>query len=1407
MLRLVKHFVLVAVFLVLAGCSGGGCSSGCSCGGVTPLAEGFNASRRIENGASIRLTDSGINFLEDNIGTLASLLMGTDGGGVMTFEIPPTSQDLFIANADICPDGPNLNSDPPECIAEVDLVNAQLQVDPASPHNILITGPLPFRIQKLPVRITWGFCPLCFEENLEIVLNETKSCPGDDKPFKDLGLNVDISIEIDADQGHSRFGYSRVRILDFSVSEDDILAGIEYCGGGLTPAILDALDSFLIGFLFDGLIGSLTSGVEDGLCQQANPDLDPPCPTGTTNVDGVCRYGTDSSAECASIILGMDGNIDLGGMLSSFSPGTSGAFDFLFAAGGHSVRTDGSGHHWGDLDPIAQGATLGMYGGTEPTPTSGCVPLADIELPTGIPIPDELTGNTLPDWPTDVDGPHFGLALSGRFMNYALAQMYNSGALCLGITADALGDAVPLTTALVGLGLSIPEAKNSMDELGWQKKPAPLAIILRPQSPPHIEIGNGTDLKTDPLLRLRMEQVSFDFYAWSLDRYIRTLTATMDIDVPVNLEVTPEGLLPVLDDLGIENTTVTNSALLRKDPELIAASLEDLLGGLVGSFLGDALPPIDINGLLADLGMELQIPLSGDSGSPGLRKLTKDSDDFLGIFATLTIAEPQNANAAPNGASYEGAPSDTTVALSNLEIDPAGLTVEGRTPDNGPRATLRLGSTLDDGRQAIEWQYKIDTQPWHPFTRERHLVVDDDWLRVQGRHVVFVRSRVVGQVHSLDPEPAEVVVLVDVERPWVGVSETQDGRVAVQVADNVSGPDKTQVRLRLGWTEGATLQWSEWSTWTPADQLAPLWPEHAESIEVEAKDEDGNIGTVRQPLIRGRGMGDGSGCECTLRRGPTRSQGWAAWLFAGAIGLGLAGRRRRRTSGPGEDQPPAGTGAAGPHHRRRAAWRALAALSLVVFTGLPAGCSCDEEVAVAAGCRGRGDCEVLPPGLIGAYSSAAVAPNGTVWVAGYLEANWDIEWNLSWGDLVVGRLSGSEVAWKAVDGVPAGPAVDPEIYDPLGFRGGQTEPGDDVGLWTSIAIDDGGKPGVAYYDATNRALRYAHVDSGWSTTVVQQPDLGDIGRYAKLLYVGGRPTIAYLFIEPGDGGAIRSGVRLATGSTASAADAQWTFEDVAVDENSPCRVHLCPDDTFCAAVEGLCAAESSDCADDCASGEECLDLPGGAQCAAVFTSAKNDTYPDALGLYVSAALRPDGAIGLAFYDRVHGNVVVASPGGEGWTTVIADGEQAGEDTGDKGIGTSLAIDAQGNYHLAYVDGLAEALDYLMVEGGTTPGSPEVVDDGLGNPDGHHIVGDDPDILVTQGGDIRISYQDASTGQLRLAIGTPSSGLHNWERQIIEQEGFAGAFSQQIEAGGTIQIMNWWRLASPLPIGNVRVLSP
>jgi hypothetical protein len=211
-----------------------------------------------------------------------------------------------------------------------------------------------------------------------------------------------------------------------------------------------------------------------------------------------------------------------------------------------------------------------------------------------------------------------------------------------------------------------------------------------------------------------------------------------------------------------------------------------------------------------------------------------------------------------------------------------------------------------------------------------------------------------------------------------------------------------------------------------------------------------------------------------------------------------------------------------------------------------------------------------------------------------------------------------------------------------------------------------------------------------------------------------------------------------------------------------------------------------------------------AVCEAVFDSAKLDTYPEGAGLYVAAALRPDGTLGLAFYDRLRGNLMVATEGEGGWTTTSVDGQNGDVDTGDKGIGSSLFIDTGDNFHITYVDGLSESLNYVMVAGGTAPGAIEVVDDGLSPADGPHLVGDDSNVFVTQGGEVRVSYQDATAGQLRVARRTAAG---TWEVQTIEQEGFAGFFSRQVEVNGGLQVLNWWRVASPVATGDVRLLSP
>ncbi len=111
--RLLKHIFAILIVLIVAGCSGGGCG-GCAGCGVTPLPQGFPAEARVENAGSVRLTQSGLQFLSANIGTLAQAPLGDMGqGGIITF---PRSPNLGQPDRDpvrnLCPGGPNAGRKP-----------------------------------------------------------------------------------------------------------------------------------------------------------------------------------------------------------------------------------------------------------------------------------------------------------------------------------------------------------------------------------------------------------------------------------------------------------------------------------------------------------------------------------------------------------------------------------------------------------------------------------------------------------------------------------------------------------------------------------------------------------------------------------------------------------------------------------------------------------------------------------------------------------------------------------------------------------------------------------------------------------------------------------------------------------------------------------------------------------------------------------------------------------------------------------------------------------------------------------------------------------------------------------------------------------------------------------------------
>ncbi|MDC0681840.1 hypothetical protein [Sorangium atrum] len=1369
--RLIKHFSAILALLIIAGCaaSGGGCA-GC---GMTPLPAGFKPADRIENAGAARLTQSGVEFLEQNLGVLGRALLGGGDGGVITFSIPRSSGTGYT----VCPGGADPNASPPRCTAEIDVGSAALQIEPRTPHNLRIRGSLPVRLQNLPILVNL----LITDSTVIATLNGNDACPPDDQTFTNINLDIELSVEIDVNPQHSRQGYSRVKIVRLDIGKDQLESRLRLnCGDSIAGDILDFLRPIVLPLLTGSLSETLKAQLDQQLCLKADPTQDQACPDGTNDIGGVCRYGTHANDECASILLGVEGHIDLGRLLASISPGTQGGFDLLLAGGGMSERDDGSDLAWGDLNPVGNGLTLGLYGGAEPVPTSKCVPLSNMALPAGIPIPDELVANTVSDWPADLPGPHVGLAISERFANYAMNGLYNSGLLCLGISTET----VPLLNSGT-LGLLTPSAKD----LALQRESQQVAVVIRPQAPPRVTFGDGTNGSDDPLIRIRLDRASFDFYIWSLDRFIRFMTATFDVDVPMNLSVTPEGLTPVIEALRVENGEVTNNGLLRENPENIAEALGGLLSGQLGQLIGGGIPAIDLDGPLSALGLSLVIPESAEgAGSPGLRKLTKGQDNYLGIFAAFgTTAQQRSLR------------SDTQAELSRKEVRAEGLRLPTMTRDNGPTARLVMSSPLDDGTRAVEYSYRIDSGVWRPFRRERVVDLHDDWLRLQGRHVISVRSRIAGAPLSLDPTPATVEMVVDVDPPVISVGAAVDGRVPLEVSDRVSDAARAKVRVRLD--DGA------WSPWSTAAETTSVDVGDAVDIEVEAVDEEGNLGTARQAILRGRVPVDPSaGCGCVMAGGAGEAPWGVRWLglAVAAAALRLA-RRGDRGSSP---RRPARRGA-------RGVKGALAGAAVVALLGSHAGCSCSEEPEeVEQGCVAP-DCTTLEHGLIGAYTSVAVAADKrTVWVAGYAEADWRNAF--AWGDLVVGTWDGEAVAWEAIDGVPAEPPVDPARFDVSGFRGGQTEPGDDVGLWTSIAVAPDGKPAVAYYDRTNRALKFAQRQGDtWAVSFVQQAPSSDIGRYAKLLFVKELPVIAYLAIEPGEGGSVTSSVRIATGESATPGEGAWRFEDVAKDEATPCRAFLCGAGAKCIRSTGRCATPlaAGDCEPGCASGQACIDDGGSPACAAISDGNRLETYPEAIGDYIAMAPDDAGGFGLAFYDRIHGDVVIASKSMGAWETRIVDGAAPdGTDTGDVGMGTSLFIDRAGDWHLAYADGRSEGLRYARVKGGTEVEPSEVADDGLGIEgapfeDGQHLIGDDANVFVTAAGEVRISYQDATSGALRLAIGTKSGDGHSWLIRAIEQEGFAGAFSRIVEVDGRLLIANWWRVGGQTTKGDVALVAP
>ncbi len=1382
---LLRALTFALLYMTLAACSGGGCGGSA----IPPIRGGFPlpptvpVDRRIPHAIQVRLTDQGLRSVEAVVPSLLGSFLGTG------IDVPRTTLGGVVTICSTpCRLTVRLTSDPMRRPAELSFL----------PARSAIRANLRFELEG----------SITTNATITLNINTTRGS----RRF--VGLSTAITLNRDNRPATGRHNYIRADLasptgsgaaVQFTTGEeiqgDDIS-----CSPSWNP--LCWVVSLLEGVIIDQLSGELGDAlgpIQDALAATSMPDP-PGCPTGT-RADGTrCRYADNS---LVPMLLGTDGEGNFGSLLNSITPGIRAPNRFVVAAGDPAHGAEVS----------ATGATINVFGTFESLRQAACVPAAMPPAMPNVPEYMALRSNTIPGTMTTTD---LGIGVSEEFLNNMFWNWWNSGMFCLGITSR-LSQQVS-----AGLLTALPQLASIRQAIFPANPPmtnAPIAITFRPQRAPTVRLGGGTNLMTDPLMTLRFENLALDFFVWSEERYVRVFTLNSNLSIPINLTPSAMGLQPALGTVGVEMATVTNVALINSQPTQLAELLRELLGTIVQQFAGSlpavSLPSIPLPGGGGAM-INIQIPAGGVKG------VTEGSSRFLGLFANLRCS----GGMCPMMNTVEIAP---TVRAELLPFDADVLQFNGAwRADLAPRVRLQMGALNTFGRD-LEYRYRVDNGTWSEWTRSATLDVSTHAFALQGRHTIEVSARIQDEVFSESRNYASAQVVIDAAAPTLTVSRNGT-EVIASAHDAVTNDDA--IEYQFSWT-GRDGAWGRTSRATlPADAQNIRVRARDESGRIAEQALAANDALT----IRGGPSTDTSGCGCTTPgRSNTDARGNAVLLAltAGFAATLLARRRKGNADNDraNESEASVALSTSAKSASKRSASVASTKLSSVLlrwgvvtsfFIGF--GCNCGEppvpsrDGAVEAGSdasmtcengaqfcpsmrtciaqpmcaacmpgfmaggapvfdpatcmwRTTGDgactCAPLPPlaqGMAGSHLDLAVHTDNTVWLSGYSAG--DPFARKLYGDLVVGRwnMAMSRVDWTHVDGVPSGGtpagAVD-------GWRGGIDTPGPDVGRWNSLALDAMGRPRVTYWDTTNEKLKFASYDgTNWSSHVVD--DTGRNGRYSSMVLLAGDvPMVAYRATVTGAMGEVTTELRVARAASATPTrTADWTVTRV-FSATTSCRANDCAMGQVCL-TGGRCAATTMGCAAACPTGRACV----AGMCQETIAAGYVEDFSVGV-LFPSLRVDAMGRGGVVFYHRDRGNLMGASFNGTMWATpFIIVGEAMMRDEGDFGAWSSLAIGTDGTWHVAYVDGYDETLNYVRVQGTTRMGNPEIIDDGsrVGMTmfdDGKHIIGDSAMISLDAMNNPRVVYQDSSVGTLRYA----SRGAMRWETRVLDSMGHTGYWSR------------------------------
>lgn len=658
---------------------------------MEPTPGGFPAAERQANAVQVRVSNTGLTAITNDPAALISGFGSGPAPGVISFG--GINVDLNRAANDT----PRMELAPVQGASRLGFtMRARLKT------------PTPMQVD-VPIV---GTCDLSID-----TAAGCGAVPNPPNPNDNNHCDVTITGNINFTQEAAPISTTRIQVANVDIANltnDDI-----DLGGGIACQLANGVLTFATGFLVDQFKSQIESTVNDQVCKT--------CPGGTVEecgpfanacTDMVCQK---ASGGCLQE-LGLAGRMRGTSLFGSLSPGTTGAIDLYEVAGGYATTN-------------SNGLALGLLGGMVPggTARDRCGPMASAPANATIPQSSFFQGNIRPDTNAPFDVA-FGVHKS-QLADFAYAG-YDGGLLCLTISSNTVSQ---LSTATISLLARSLAKLNEGD--------APMAVGLRPQSPPVINLGknvftddgNGNVTLTEPLLDITFTGMEIDFFAAVDDQYIRVMTMVTDIHLPIGLQVTAMGeLSPVIGNAegAFTNVSVKNSEALTEDPadiaELFPALLDLVLPQLSGGLGSFALP--ELGGLNLAVTDITSVPTT--PGGP--------DNDFLAIFANLASGAFQK-------------PVRTTAVVGEIYQPPAD---DARSPKRWktarkPSVQLHLGA---DAGPDLQYSWKIDQGTWSAWSTNPNPTLTSRVFWLPGTHEIEVRARQKGHPETVDLSPVQLVV-------------------------------------------------------------------------------------------------------------------------------------------------------------------------------------------------------------------------------------------------------------------------------------------------------------------------------------------------------------------------------------------------------------------------------------------------------------------------------------------------------------------------------------------------------------------------------------------------------------------------------------------------------------------------